>query len=382
MEKQIEKLIEISIIAIIILVGLCGNIVNLNVFSNEKLKKVTTFRYLYYISIIDMILLIILPIQKLISFNFIQISNEYTKIIAFRLMTFSLNYFSQMNSWLFMAANLNKANLIINELKGLTNKKRNRNSHLKILISICLFLLILNSHYLMFLNINNSMNSHKNDTNLIIPTVNKTHHFVYKQMMKSPMNNLTKININRIRNKSNLFKFNQIDYQKDSEIQGFHHFSNEYYEIFLAKHWFWIQMAMFDMIPLVINLVSTLIVGKCTNKLNNQNRKKFNKQFFLFFLISNLFILLLFLTIIYFKLIYNQKFYVQMWLLHIIITFGKHSFSFILYLFTFNIYRSTFSNLFMKHNNNDEYNDHDQINMRNSVKVTTCTESRHEITKL
>ena len=334
MEKKGKDLTDLIIIIFITLIGLAGNAINLSVFSNIKIKNITAFRYLFYLSIVDTILLIIWPINKLIAFRFIAIPQEYTKIV-FRIMAFLLSYLYQMSNWLFMAANFNRARLLINEFKY---SKNNKSYHLIVTISISLLLILINLHYLIFYNFNSPVVTKDSK-----PAINKTHQFVSEFMYRSS-NNLTIFKINRIRNKTNLMKFNQIDRQDllvaSNNNEQFDNINN-YYENFLAKTWDWIQISIFQVMPIVVNLASTLIVAIYNSKLRNENRKEFNKQFVIYFLLANIYFILSFFNIIHFQLnVYKPEiFHVQMLLLQLF-SYSRHSFSFILYFLTFGIYRN------------------------------------------
>ena len=67
--------------------------------------------------------------------------NNYHSNLIYRFIVFLYNYFTQMNNWMFMAAYLNKAILIVNEFK---HKQLNKCIHNKILISIRIILAVLN----------------------------------------------------------------------------------------------------------------------------------------------------------------------------------------------------------------------------------------------
>ncbi len=128
---------DILIISFITLLGLICNCFNMIIFLNKRMKKITTFRYFFHLAWIDMIWLIIWLLHKLISSGKIilpqTMMNNYHSNLIYRFIVFLYNYFTQMNNWMFMAANLNKAILIVNEFK---HKQLNKCIHNKILISI------------------------------------------------------------------------------------------------------------------------------------------------------------------------------------------------------------------------------------------------------
>ena len=118
----------------------------------------------------DTILLILWSSFSILKYGFMIDLKNHSKL-AFKLITFLCNYLSQMASWIFMAANFNKARLMIKESKRHRQKSSNlvdvskclptMSIHSKTIISICTFLLMLNSHYLIFLNLNTWTNTNE-----------------------------------------------------------------------------------------------------------------------------------------------------------------------------------------------------------------------------
>ena len=57
--------------------GLCGNIINLIVLGNKNMRKMSTFKFLFYLSIIDMLVIIFCASDTILSFGFaIQIREK------------------------------------------------------------------------------------------------------------------------------------------------------------------------------------------------------------------------------------------------------------------------------------------------------------------
>ena len=58
--KNTEKIIsslKITILIILIIVGVFGNTLNMVVFGKKKMRRVSTFRYLFFLSIVDLTVL-------------------------------------------------------------------------------------------------------------------------------------------------------------------------------------------------------------------------------------------------------------------------------------------------------------------------------------
>lgn len=322
------------------------------------MKKITTFRYFFHLAWIDMIWLIIWLLHKLISSGKIilpqTMMNNYHSNLIYRFIVFLYNYFTQMNNWMFMAANLNKAILIVNEFK---HKQLNKCIHNKILISISIILAVLNIHYLIYFNTNQIFYENKS---------NQTHQFVY-QYLTEPERNFSKQKIDLIRTKSNLLKFNN----NQPELFEFY-FLNYDSEHFLYKIWSLIRLILFDIIPILINSTSTLIIWRYNQKLTNKKRKCLNKQFILLFFTANLLFILNRIVntfnIIHYKLYENHqqtdnsKIQIS---IQIFLNF-KQNFSFFVYLFTLKIFRDIISILIAKQKNPNK------IKISSKLIIETC----------
>ena len=301
-------------------------------------------------SLIDMILLIVWS-----SYNFKNIfskSKAYSYLLH-KIVTFMCNYLYQMSNWMFMISNINKARLMIRELKNqkirnIIFEKKNNSSklsiHLKIFILIAICLFILNLHYLIYFNIQ----IRSNETRIDYKTLNKTHHFIEKNLRKSNIN----YTINEINHMMNKIIIKNHSIQTDVQIIFQYHLKSVKYEFFLNKIWIWIHHVLFCFIPFTVNSASILIIIKVNRNLVNLKRVRFNNQFILLFLFANTFILLN--TIIYYVYIiyYNLKEY-QLDSYHIqefsqIILYVKNAFIFLVYTFTLRVYRRSILKMFTK----------------------------------
>ena len=331
-----NNLIEILVIFFITLIGLIGNCLNLRVFSFKNMKKITTFRYFFHLAINDIILLIVWIVFKLITSGILILQKDYSKII-FRILAFSFSFLSQMNVCIFTAANINKARLILNESKKIKSNKTNL--HLKVIFSIGIILICINSHYLMFFNFSQTVSEN-------IESKNKTHQFVYEYLTR-PERNFSKTKINLILKKTNLLKINQ------NEVELFEfHFKNYNSDHYFYKAWSLIQLILFDLTPIIINTISTFIIWMVNKKLVDKNRIKFNRQFILLFSCENILFILNVLIKSFIKIYYKfNDYHLETLKKHIlieIVSYSKHYFSFFVYLFTLNIFRRVASSLFTK----------------------------------
>ena len=344
-----HTIIKCILIALMLLIGLFGNLFNTKIFSSERMKKITTFKYLFYLSFIDMILL-----SVWCAFKFIILIHYQTCIYEFyKVIIFVCNYLSQMSNWIFMISNINKARLMIKELR---NQKQNKTTarkkdtpkisiHLKIIILIGIFLFILNSHYLIYFNVNKLFGESKLDS---FKMMNLTQYFIYKDLKKASMN----------------YSEDQIEYIIDKFISNnefaikdgmiVQYFINPKYKYFLNNTWVWMYHFLFCFIPFTANLVSILIIIKTNRNLINPKRIRFNNQLISLFIIANLVIITN--TIVYYICIisFNKKEYeLDLYHIHVfaqIILYLKHTLKFIIYLITLRGYRKGFLKLFHKKN--------------------------------
>ena len=331
--------IEILIIGVITVIGLIGNGLNMKVLSNQSVKRVKTFRYLASLAVIDIFLLVFCFAHKISISGYLLIPKSYTKI-AFKIISYFFNFLSQTNVWTYTALNISKAMSMIDEYK---HKNNNKSHYIKIIISICIILLILNLDCFIFLDFNQiNQQSITKDPKIL----NRTHQFVYNYIIK-PKRNFTKTKIDLILKKTNLLKLNETD----QETYGFH-FENYDYDNIWYKTRTVIRLILFDSIPVLINLTSSLVILIYTNKLTDKKRIKFNKQFvYLFISMNILFVtdrLINMISAIYFKFNQYQLESFQARILFQIISISRHSFSFCIYFSTLKTYRSVISKFFSK----------------------------------
>lgn len=192
-----SKLI-IYLLPIIICIGIFGNILNMIVFNSKKMKKCSTFRFLLYLSIFDLLVLSICASDAFLRFGYqIEIRNYH--IIICRLHTFLTYFLTHASSTILMIISIDRAFVVSNKkiyfsllrfkkferiekkepqsyLCGLSlccilncrmtsnlekekNSKWNR-SDLKVAF-ILIILFLINGHFLLLLNLNPTKNFHK-----------------------------------------------------------------------------------------------------------------------------------------------------------------------------------------------------------------------------
>ena len=383
METQTPNVIKCSIILLVLMIGLLGNGLNIKIFSCENMKKISTFRYLLVMAFSDTILLILWSSFSILKYGFMIDIKNHSKLV-FKLITFLCNYLSQLTCWIFMAANFNKARLMIKESKR--NHQKSSSSilvngskciptisiHSKTIILICIILLMLNSHYLIFLNLNTWIDT--NELKLVnkMTNQNRTFNKIFHSLIKTN-ENLTKKEIESIKNRLNNKILNQTDnddHDQESSLK-YYQIKNYEYEYFLNTFWTWIQLILITIMPLISNLTSTIIIIKKNQQFKNSKRIKFNKQFIHLFVVANTIILID--SIVYYAYIiyYRFKEY-DMETYHVqfvpeIVLYTKNSTSFLIYLFTIRKYRRVIGNFFGKLGNKNGNKESEMTNYFNGI---------------
>ena len=195
-KRHLELMRYLSVLlGFIITSGVFANIINIIVFSRKAMRTTSTFRFLFFLSCVDLLVLIIIAQEALVRFEYRyqirSISNFVCKVHTF------LTYFlTHTSSIILMVISIDRALVISNtsflsilnplNLFGCcftkkkpkaavpTNNGSNTNNARKsthlccfnkssihnvdiIVISIIVILALLNSHYLLFLNLNISV---------------------------------------------------------------------------------------------------------------------------------------------------------------------------------------------------------------------------------
>ena len=187
-EKSLSNLyiiLGISIMFIIICVGIIGNILNLFIFSRKQMLKISTFRFQFYLSITDLLVLSICATNALLEFGF-NIDLKIKSDSVCRIHTFLSSLLRHLSSVLLMMVNVERLMVVLNsksmsKLYGLSKRSKSKSKSSELLINdrikihrsynintsyfnlnrvdltalITTFaLVVINFHYLAFLNLN------------------------------------------------------------------------------------------------------------------------------------------------------------------------------------------------------------------------------------
>ena len=283
-------LISITL-ATIILIGLFGNLMNIIVFSVKTMRKNSTFKYLFYLSIIDVLVLLICSTDSLLTHaHFIMIrlkSNLVCKID-----TFLTYFFTHMSSIILMVVNLNRV-LVIKSQKSknkqentpIDNKQRISISLISsptfqlvkvekvnyVIILLCLILVFCNSHYLIFMDLNRIEMFKK----LEKPKTFNYSSIFYKKMKSMLNESLTFYNNSEIKlNDKELIPDLDLGSksQRNSILRYYQRLNssininmcypnvNSHYHFFLSRIWIWIDMIIFSLLPFTVMIICSILI--------------------------------------------------------------------------------------------------------------------------
>jgi hypothetical protein len=348
---DLDSIKFISFILIIVF-GIIGNIINIKIFSNKYMHRTSSFKYLLFLSLIDLIFLSTTCANSLLTIAY-SIDIRLLSSFLCKFGTFLSNWSIQIASWTLMLANVNMSLKIINRN---TNRKK-PNITILILIFMIFLIAFLNIHYLILMNRNETImrlnHSTSIDRNKIIINLNKNSSLDQLNRI------INKLNNNKNKGDVNLVEIEQkfIKYECKPEV-------GSKYEYFLEIPWSWISTLFFALIPFISN---TFLFISVSNSLKKSKYKKLmvDNDFKKFILISNL-VFGLFSFPFYFNLVYFHMKPFQMessryeTMAHLFF-YLKHSVSFLMYFFTFKRFRLIFLSILFPRLKNET--DHSLENM-------------------
>ena len=356
----------IILISIFILIGLVGNLINLIVFSHKTMIKNSTFKYLFYLSIIDMLVLAFCASDSFLTFAYyIQIRLKSEVMCRFH--TFLTYFLTHMSSIVLMVVSIDRTILICvckpekfpyykylkNQLDQITKMFKNVN---QVILGLIIFTFLINIHFIFFLNINN--------TGDIIGNLNKTFYEYGNNSLQSTLDSYNEARQNLTISVDELAK-------ALANIQPKMCFPkpNEFYYHFLSDIWTWIDALIYSLIPFVVMLICSIIIVKEVRQksnalnLNNRNSKSVNRnrQLLVMLTITNFYFILcslpLCISLIYYKYTstaYEEQNSFQAYF-HIL-AYSNNSINFIFYFCFSNNYKQVVLKYFRLDRNNENIN--------------------------
>ncbi|CAF1076240.1 unnamed protein product [Brachionus calyciflorus] len=307
-KNEHKNLIKI-LLSVLILFGIIGNSLNIKVFSEKKMRLGSTFRFLLYLSIADLSVLLICSTEALARFGY-SIEIRQTSSLICKLHNFMTYFLTHFSSLILMAVSIDRALVITNKTLNVCKKSFNKKKkpivivdntqnyklkcscylldklhHVDLVISfIILVLIVLNFHFFLFMELNEE----------------------------------TKLDEEFLRKKFNLtFQMNEILSRKiNSLLEGIEPelicfpLKKTTYHYFLIKIWTWIDMCVYSLIPFIVMFICSFIIlfrihiksktyfkrlinkNSRLNKTNVSKRLRRNRQMLYMLLLTNFYFLL------------------------------------------------------------------------------------------
>lgn len=379
-----NPVIKILIIILIILIacGLMGNILNLIVFSSKNMKRISTFRFLRYLSASDLLVLLIASTDAVLKFGFQFEIRLYSTSLC-RLHTFFTYFLTHTSSIILMAVSIDRALVINNKtisslFRGKKKRKRSlisnkvsrsvfcfnsrRIHRVDLVFLLIVFILaLLNFHYILFIDLNTVLEENIIEStldNYVVTFRNGSNFLEPKHLIILSNDNRTNL---MAMNRSNPFFF--INY----EI--FHicfPLENTSYYYFLNNIWIWIDITVYALIPFVVMSICSAIIlfnidkkskrffRRLLDKRNIINRAfiykriKRNRQLLYMLLITNLFFICSILPCcVAFLLFHGSKSESVLFQLSVhILLYTNNSINFLLYGISSQKFRQQLSKMF------------------------------------
>ena len=349
MKEESEKL-ALFVLAIII-IGLIGNTINLVVFSHRTMKKISTFKYLFYLSIVDMLVLIVCTTDTFLTYGYYILIRSYSIYIC-RIHTFLTYFLTHMSSIVLMVVSIDRALIICDKKissififkrqtrlldnqrtssiyhsiitkfsKGTTREtfanifpKINLNKIEKLIILITVVLALINCHFLIYMNINVYSDQTPDEQQLARLNTSTNE---YENKSENYKNFIT----NQVNEMYRNYSFNATKIRKAYICSPA---PDSQYTIFMDKIWIWVDMCLYSLIPFIIMAICSIIIIReirqktslplgsnllTSNKILMKKRSKRNKQLLLILVVTNLYFIAtslpLCLMMIYYKM-YDQ----------------------------------------------------------------------------
>ena len=381
------------ILSLLIIIGVIGNLLNMMVFLSKTMRKNSTFRYLFYLSAIDLLVLITCTTDSLLTYGYYVMIRLQSDFLC-KIHTFLAYFLTHMSSLILMMVSIDRLLII----KDQSNNKNNNNQHPisssrfrilivnkvgKVIIYLSIVLTLFNLHYLIFMSRNSIDNIKLYEYEKIL---NLNSSFVSKIVQK--LNISVNSYLKSDDNESNHFVFNEIlsdiDFysisQRNSLFRNYENinnsniiplymcYPNDYtnYYYFITRIWIWIDMIIFSLIPFMVMVIcSSIIIHHIRDSSKNflaskshynikivKQSKNRNKQLLIMLIVTNLFfvfcslplciniILNKFNAIIYKKSLLMVAFQ--------ILSYLNNSFNFLFYIMFSEKYRQVIASVFFR----------------------------------
>lgn len=380
MNSKFEIYLDI-LFAFILMLGVLGNIINIVVLREKNLANITTFKFLLYLSIVDLMILLICASDSLAAHR-LEFEIRLYSTITCKIHVFLTYYLTHLSSIILMVVSIERLYTIHSKkfyccILNTTNR---------FIIFIAVILAIMNSHYLYFFNLNSDYRVEYNNLNII----NCSNYSIdANQLIEDNTNDLDDYLYSNKCYMKDQYKFsiNKTDHHSGPSdgVQFLicYPIDNPTYSYFLDVIWVWVDSSLYSFIPFVVMTFSSLLIiielvktssrlrNKNTNKPVSQNSVKRNKQILQLLVLTNFFFILFSLP---YSISNNNIItisYQSLYFIHML-AYTNNSINIIFYYVFSAKYRSTFLNmlktfksLFVKNKTNNKI----QLNQRKTMNV-------------
>ena len=311
------------ILFVIICIGIFGNLLNLCVFGQKSMRKMSTFRFLLYLSIVDLLVLLVCTSDSLLTYGLNIEIRLYSPLLC-RLHTFLTYYLTHMSSIILMAVSIERTLVVFNKtiISFFLKKSKIEFTFLKNLLRfnriekvvgfIAISLALLNIHYLYFFSLNIiNQNSHlpvtyeKFDNGSALDNMNETQILEENsdQGNYQPLSNLTSEgSISKVSSVAGNKMNNKSDLKKDFLYLCYP--LNEFnYNIFLNHIWTWIDSTIYSFVPILVMIVCSMCIligikqknfsdSSQANRAITMKQTKRNNQLLIMLMATNLFFII------------------------------------------------------------------------------------------
>jgi hypothetical protein len=149
-DKEKSDLLKKIFTPILIILGTCGNLISIQIFSKEKMKKYSTFRFLILISFIDICSLYTgcgqIFLEVYFGFDLRSVNDTFCKLNSF-----VVYFFTHYSSMLMAVMSIDRTIVILSKNNQAVTSTQ---TTIKIFIFLGIILALVNSHFLFFTKLN------------------------------------------------------------------------------------------------------------------------------------------------------------------------------------------------------------------------------------
>jgi hypothetical protein len=288
---ELEVYLTITLL-IIIFIGVFGNVINIFVFGKKCMRSVPTFRFLLYLSIINLFVILTCTFDDLMTFGF-KIQIRLQSSLACKLQTFMVSWLPQMSSLVLMIVSIDRALVVYNRSKCF-----NTSCVEKTILLIAIVLITINSHHIFYFDL--LLETQSSDHSLFEKESNYKLDYYLSNMKPEKWENEF-----QVENPNSLFDSNL---EKDKHLFYLcYPPSNTIYYFFLISVWKWVDTLIYSILPFLVMIICSfliimeikrkgsahsLLISSNLNKIITQNRTKRNNQILLMLISTNLYFIL------------------------------------------------------------------------------------------